>query len=268
MKFARVMLPAALALAAGVLSAHDMFLKPVNFFPAPNSTFKVAGLNGTFTTSENAVTGDRIADLSVATASGRTSLPIDEWKSVGKMNEVTVTAGAAGTYAIGVSVKPNRIDLTADQFNEYLRSDGVRDVLAARRSAGELGKPAREQYSKHLKTLVQVGDTRDAGFGAVFGYPAELVALTNPYAPGAAEIRVRALVDGRPRANQLLQIGGRTHTGARLPVSEVRTDAQGEATIKLRPGVWFVKFIHMEKAPAGAGVDYESKWATLTFAVR
>ena len=35
-------------------------------------------------------------------------------------------------------------------------------------------------------------------------------------------------------------------------------------------GIWYVKFINMRAISAAAGdsVDYESKWATMTFAVR
>jgi hypothetical protein len=47
-----------------------------------------------------------------------------------------------------------------------------------------------------------------------------------------------------------------------------RTDGRGRATLKLdRPGFWLVKAVHMIPAPADAGADWESFWASLTFAV-
>jgi hypothetical protein len=49
----------------------------------------------------------------------------------------------------------------------------------------------------------------------------------------------------------------------------VRTDADGVARVWLRSsGIWYVKFIHMERVTADTTIDYESKWATLTFQVR
>lgn len=51
----------------------------------------------------------------------------------------------------------------------------------------------------------------------------------------------------------------------------MRTDDRGVARVALRlPGVWYVKFILMRSVPDAAkdSVNYESKWATLTFAVR
>jgi hypothetical protein len=51
--------------------------------------------------------------------------------------------------------------------------------------------------------------------------------------------------------------------------SSARTDAQGVAHVLIHsPGQWYVKFIHMVRVPADREVDYESKWATLTFEVR
>ena len=95
--------------------------------------------------------------------------------------------------------------------------------------------------------------------------------LTKPYETGKGTLRIKALVDGQPMANQVVIAGGRTPNGARLKEQTVRTDAQGVASIALNAsGTWYVKFIRMVKIPAAAkdSVDYESKWATMTFAIR
>jgi uncharacterized GH25 family protein len=47
-----------------------------------------------------------------------------------------------------------------------------------------------------------------------------------------------------------------------------RTDAQGRVRLVLdRPGVWLVKAVHMIPAPPGTGAEWESFWASLTFAL-
>jgi hypothetical protein len=77
------------------------------------------------------------------------------------------------------------------------------------------------------------------------------------------------LVDGRPAANQYVVTGGRGAGGARIAQRGFRTNADGVARVPLRSaGIWYVKFIHMERATADTTIDYESKWATLTFQVR
>jgi uncharacterized protein DUF4198 len=85
-----------------------------------------------------------------------------------------------------------------------------------------------------VKTLLQIGDTRTPGFDTVLGYPAELVPLENPYATKAGgRLRLRTVVDGRALANQRVVAGGRTPSGARLPVQSRRSGQDGIATISL-----------------------------------
>ena len=81
-------------------------------------------------------------------------------------------------------------------------------------------------------------------------------------------LRVRAVVEGEAVPNQVVIAGGRTPSGARIAQRTVRTNRDGEASIRIGSrGAWYVKFIHMERAVSDT-VDYESKWATLTFGVR
>ncbi|HEU4878835.1 MAG TPA: DUF4198 domain-containing protein, partial [Gemmatimonadaceae bacterium] len=188
----------------------------------------------------------------------------------GDTSILTLQVGKAGTYVAGASLRPREIDLKAADFNTYLADDGIPDVLAARKKSGEMNKDATERYSKHIKALIQVGPTRSGDFSAVLDYPAELVPIDNPYAlrPGST-LRVRALVDGKPVPNQLVVSGGRTPGEGRLREQRVRTDASGVARIRLSSrGQWYVKFIRMVPFTGPEKIDYESKWATLTFELK
>lgn len=258
--------------ATGVLSAHDLFLKPGAFFVAPNDAVRIDVLNGTFTSSEAAVTRDRLRDLSLAGPDGLVHPATDSWTSAEKASQWRIVVGKSGTYVLGASVLPRALRLEAKDFNTYLEEEGLPDVLADRRSHGELDKPARERYAKHVKTLIQVGDRRAERVDIAFGYAAELVPLANPYRVRAGGfLRVRALVDGQPALNQIVLSGGQDSSGNRIKEQSVRTDGNGVALVSLRsPGVWYVKFIRMRRVDSSAGdsVDYQSKWATLTFAVR
>ena len=258
---------------ATLLAAHDLFLKPSAFFVVPGSAVQLTAMNGTFTTSEASVTPDRLLDLAIVGPTGRARGETAAWTTPGKASKWDVKLGASGTYVLGASLRPRLITMKAPAFNDYLRDDGLPDILAARKAKGELAKPSTERYGKHVKALVQVGDTRTASYATVLGYPAELVPMDNPYdvARGARVLHVKALVDGKPMPNQVVLAGGRTPSGARIAEQTVRTDAQGVAVIALATsGVWYVKFIRMVHVPAAPrdSVDYESRWATLTFAVR
>lgn len=82
-------------------------------------------------------------------------------------------------------------------------------------------------------------------------------------------LRVPAVVDGAPLANQFVVYGGRMATGGRIARRNLRTDAKGTAVFPLRSAdTCHVKFIHMMQQAAEGEADYESKWATLTFEIR
>ena len=180
-----------------------------------------------------------------------------------------VRIGASGTYVIGLSTLERMIRLEAKDFNEYLATEGSPAILSQRKQAGEDTLPARERYSKYVKALLQVGSTRSSTYATVLGYDAELVPLNNPYALGRGKpLRFRALVEGKPEADQLLFYGGRRIDGVPVRERSVRTDRSGVASVRIpSSGQWYIKFIHMVKVSKDT-VDYESKWATLTFGTR
>ena len=253
-----------------VLAAHDLFIKPAAFFLAPNTASRALIVNGTFTRSENSITWDRVRDVSIVGPAGRTHSDVSAWSAKGDTSVLRFTTGAAGTYVLGVATLPRELRLEAQEFNAYLESDGVPDFLAARRASGEITKAARERYQKHIKAMVQVGDTRSDAYATALGYPAELIPLTNPYAlETGAPLRLRVLVDGQPVANQYVVSGGRTPAGGRIAAAGYRSDSEGIVHVPIRAvGQWYVKFIHMAKVASDSTVDYESKWASLVFELR
>ena len=204
------------AVTAALAGAHDMFLKPAQFFLAENSTLDMVLLNGTFSKSENSIAPERLLDISVLGPDGRFRVDHSTWKATGDTSALSVKVGAAATYVIGVSTKPNIIALKADEFNTYLKDDGIPDVLAARKRDGELGTDSKERYHKHVKAMVQVGEARSEHYATALGYPAEIVPLNNPYSlKTGGTLRFKTLVDGKPAASQYVLYGGRTASGGR-----------------------------------------------------
>lgn len=262
---------AALTLGASLLYAHDMFIRLDSYFLAPNSSVVVRVINGTFFKSENWITRDRVTDISMVSATGRARIDTTQWSASrdSLTTLLSVRTGAAGVVVLGASTKARDLHLEAADFNEYLRVDGIPDVLEARRQNNELGLAAWERYAKHVKAVVQVGDNTSGPFDTVLGYPAEIIPLVNPYTLRAGgTLRIRCLVNGQPVANQLVIVGGDGRSG---PIADrsFRTDAAGEVAFTIpEAGSWFAKFINMTRVRGEAELDYVSQWATLTFGVR
>ncbi len=265
-----------LALLAGaflIFSAHDLFIKMNAYFLQPGDTVELRLFNGTFDRSENTIARDRFADARITGPDGLRKPDTLAWFDRDATTVLRDRAGSPGTYLASVSIRPRMIELSAEDFNQYLRHDGVLDVLADREEKGLLNRPAREQYAKHVKALYQVGEPRTEHYAAVRGYPVEFVPMTNPYSLTTGdELEVQLLRNGAPLPRQLVYAGYAGHhahndKGEHTEAIQTRTDARGRARIKLsRKGEWYLRTIHMVESRQ-PGVDYESNWATLTFAV-
>ena len=259
-----------LVLTAG---AHEMFLKPTAHYAAPNSKTTVALFNGTFDKSDNPITRDRMADVSIV-ANGKVSHPAtSQWRDDKVTSYLDVTVGAPGSYAIGVSTKPKIITLSADDFDSYLRHDGIEDVLKARRQAKGPRTPVRERYSKYVRSVVQVGTVQTSDYARPLGYSAEILLTRNPASLKAGDtLGFRALHRGKPMKGQLVYASfegfhGHDAGGGHINAVKLRTDAAGMGSFRItRPGRWYITLINMQKTTGDA--DYESNWSTVTFQVR
>ena len=249
--------------------AHDLFLKLDSYFLQPNAKAIVQVLNGTFTASDGSVARDRLVALNLLgpnlSASSGESVG---WRADEKMSVMEFQTGGPGTYVIGISTKTRQNTRTGAEFNKFLEEDGMPDILAARRRDNELDKGATQRYSKYVRAVFQVGNTRSDDYKRSLNHPIELIPQKNPYSLKAGDtIPVLCLLNGKPLANQFVTAGWETNDGKIHTVSS-RADAAGIARFKLtNAGKWFVKTIRMEKV-SELGLDYESKWATLTFEIK
>lgn len=260
-------------LAPGVW-AHDMFLVLSEHNLPPESAVNVALYNGTFEKSENAIARDRMIDVSVVDGDSEVSHPTTgQWRDEGSVAILDFKTGASGTYLVGVSTAANMIELTAVEFEDYLMHDGVLDVLEARQHEGDLEQPVRERYSKHVKTILQVGDSVTESHSFRLGYPIEIVPLANPASLDVGDsLGFLVLADGEPVADQLVYAsheGFHSHddSGAHREAASARTDNKGIVKVELaKAGRWYVRLIRMLPVDE-EGADYESNWATLTFEI-
>lgn len=269
--FIAIGLGGALAFSALAANAHEMFLKPTSFYVAPNTKTEIALFNGTFDKSENPITRDRMRTVEVI-AGGKVTKPLaGQWRDDKVTSYLDLTVGEAGTYAVGVSTAPKIIELSADTFEDYLRHDGVEDVLKARQAEKGPRTPVRERYSKHVKTILQVGSTQTDDYATPFGLPAEILLLQNPAAVKVGDtIGFRALLKGQAMGGQLVYASFEGFQGQDAQAGravKLRTDAEGRGSFKVtQAGVWYLTLINMQKATGEA--TYESNWSTVTFEIR
>ena len=249
--------------------AHDLFLKPASYFAKVNEKITISVMNGTFQKSEGAVAFARLTDVSVISPSGKRSNPVEADLT---KNETTAFLNLlpteAGTYVVGLSTMWRENALSAKEFNEYLPAEGIPDILEARTRDGELGKDARYRYSKYVKTIFQAGNKTTATYKTILGYAVEMVPQQNPYQlKKGGTLDILCFKDGKPLAGQIVTTGYEV-AGKMLGETSGRTDNYGMLKVKLTGrGKWYAKFINMVKID-DPKLNYESKWATLTFEIK
>jgi len=189
-----------------VFCSHDLYLKMDTYFLQPHQEATLSLYNGTFEKSENIITRDRMLDASIVAQGQRTAIKADRWKDQDTtITQLPFTAGEPGTYVVGVATKPRNIELTAKKFNDYLKHDGVLDMLQQRTKDSLLDQDAIESYEKHVKAIYQVGDSTTNDWSTALGYPIEFVPQENPYEKYSGEtLKVQLLLEGKPLSNQLV----------------------------------------------------------------
>ncbi len=270
--------------ATSLVYAHDLFVKLDSYYLEPNSSVTIPILNSSFILSQNAIMRDRVIDISLVSAAGRTHIDMMKWAGDTTYADTTflqIETGDQGTYIVGASTKPRELGMSGFDFNDYLAHDGIPDILAAREGVDTTNEEVWERYAKHVKAVLQVGDKvdkpktwwrfwqkEDPAYLTHLGYPAEVVPLENPYAMKVGdELSFLCLVDGEPVANQNVLLGGEKG-GVLFDEVDARSDAEGIVKFVIpEAGNWYVEFIHMAPV-ASEDLDYESKWATLAFEMR
>ena len=160
-----IVLWSVLVLTSSNLIAHDMFLKLRSYIVEPNTKVTLALYNGTFDKSENVITRDRMIDVSVVgPINQRNRINKNQWRDGWYESLLDLDLKSSGTHLIGVSTEARIIELSAEDFNGYLKHDGILDVLEARKKVVKINQPAKELYSKHVKTVIQVGAKRTESF--------------------------------------------------------------------------------------------------------
>ena len=252
-----------------LFSSHELFLKTDSYLLEANEPAELYLYNGTFDTSENTITRDRIVNAKVM-GPGYRFLPADaDYHDQGNVTCLRFVAGGGGTYVAGISTLPRMIELNAADFREYLEHEGLTGVIRMREKKGISDSPAREKYSKHVKAILQVAGDRSGDFATELGYPIEFIPLDNPYEKGVGDsISFKLLLGGKPLPGQVVHYSSRQDTGKNInEENSTLTDISGCFTIKLsEPGTWYIATIHMTESQAD-DMDYESSWATLTFEI-
>lgn len=256
----RLFLATGLVVCPLLASAHDFWIEPSTFRPATGSTVTASLRVGEKLHGEPVPRIPAFIDRFVLRSpAGEAALP----GVAGDDPAGSAIIRDGGLQWIGYQSNAYPVTLEAKKFESYLREEGLDRIVGMRARTGQSASPGRERFYRCAKALLVAGPS-GSGSSEPLGFTLELVPRANPYSrrvEGALPLTL--LFRGKPIPNVLVVAINRQHPEKS---ARARTGAKGEVTLRVAaPGFWLVKAVHMEPARPGAGVDWESWWASLTF---
>lgn len=254
-------------LLSATAGAHEYWLEPETFFPGLNKKTAVHLYGGDGLIKDRAERPYQLAKtekfqlLSIANVQDlRTSV------ADGALPVYNFSSSRPGNYLLAMERNWAYIKLEAQQFEAYLREDGMEYIIAERQKRGESTKEGRERYSRFIKSLLQVGDARDETYKQLAGLKLEIAPLENPYAKKLGDsLSFQVLFEGKPLATKAVFANNRNSKPQKMT-----TDGDGKISMKVdQSGLWLVRMVFMQRCTIDCkDADWESFWSAFTFGVK
>lgn len=172
-----------------------------------------------------------------------------------------IAAELSGTHIFSVETNPAYIVFDdMPEFADYLAYEGWSDIVDAHRDRALPEIDIGEEYLRHSKALIQVGEGQitDRETGLLF----EL--LLDPIAPEQMGVTVLLLWHGEPAKDVQLSLFHRADGETTRFLA--RTDAAGRATLPTgKSGKYLLNAVMIEAADGPGSVVWRSHWASTTF---
>jgi len=257
-----------IAFFAWPVSAHEFWIEPQTYQPAPDGMLVADIVNGEdFAGSKLAYIPQRFAHFlmfrngAVAPVIGR----------VGDRPALNMDTLGDGLHVAVYQTRYSTVNYANwAKFQRFVDHKDFGDVLARHRARGLPEDDFDEVYSRFSKSLIGAGT--GAGSDLRTGLLTELVALTNPYTDDlSGGMKLQLFYQNAPRADVQVEIFAKAPDGG-VTQSFYRTNAQGIATIPVQPGHAYMADAVVLREPdpqlaADTGSVWETLWANLTWAV-
>lgn len=241
--------------------AHEFWIEPSSFRPAAGAAFDVhLRVGQEFRGDAMIYLPESFERFVTVNARGQKSvegIPGDD-------PAARLSIADPGLLLIAYQSTRYSLELDAGTFKEYLKKEGLDHLVPAQRGAQE--KPVREVYRRCAKSLLAVAGRSDGlDFKKPLGLRLEIIPLTPVYPLKKDQaLEVQLLYENRPLAGAQIMAFSKTKPKDSLLQ---RTDRAGRARFVLpQADVWLLNAVHMIPAPAEAKADWESFWASLSFA--
>ena len=244
--------------------AHEFWLEPVKFWLKINEITRIDLMVGEDYNGEHS-NGQKYKILKLEHYSSGRKSDVRSKVYGDSLSSFDISFQRPGSHLIAFNNTSKFIELEAQQFNEYLRTEGLDNVIKLREQSQDTLKAGREMYQRCVKTLLQVGDGPDDSYAINTGMRLEIMPVKNPYNQKSKEMAsFKVLFDNKPLHNGLVlawhKLNGKTTH------ETLRSDINGQVTFRIDPvGKWMISTVHMIPSNNKKDADWQSFWGSYTF---
>lgn len=251
--------------------AHDFWLQPVRWQARPGEPVSVTLQVGHGPYRQRSpIPANRILRFEAIAPDGR-RIDLRKTLHVGApAADAAIGLLRPGVYSI-ILETDNRAEshLPAVRFNDYLKVEGLTPAIALRARTGRSDADGAENYSRHARTIVQIGPVDPRGQAQVVrpaGLALEIVPETSPLTGSRGPLPVRVFYRGQPLAGALVKLNDLDHDAQ--PIETHRSDAQGRAVFTTPgKGSWQLNVIWTRPQPSSSLTDFDTSFSSLSFGV-
>lgn len=255
-----------IGLLASPAAAHEFWIEPLTYQVEAEGNLTAHIVNGQdFQGVKLPFVPQRFAHF--MTFSGDTGVKVES--RIGDSPALDQPAVTEGLNIVAYQARNSTVDYENwEKFKKFLDHKDLGDQLANHESRGFPLENFKEVYSRYSKSLIGVGSA--AGADARVGLETEIVALTNPYSDDlSGGVQVQVFYRQDVRANEQVEVFEKSPSGA-VGIFTVRTNAQGIATVPVKPGFTYMLDAVVLREPAAklaadTGAAWETLWANMTF---
>jgi uncharacterized GH25 family protein len=259
-------LPLLLLLATPV-SAHELWIEPLNWQPAADGRLEANLVNGQkFEGNTISYLPKWFSRFEVVTGDGTAAVD----GRIGNTPAIAQPVAGDGLHVVVYQSTPNTVSYAEwTKFLKFVAHKDLGDIDAQHHARGLPETGFKEVYTRYSKALIGVGSA--AGADKREGLETEIVALDNPYVVGGNTVRVQLFYGDEVRANAQIELFEKAADGSVL-VTLQRTDGEGIAALPVRAGYEYMADAVVMREPSEAlaaeyGAVWETLWANLTFAM-
>jgi uncharacterized GH25 family protein len=250
-------------------AAHDFWVQPTDFWIESHAVMPLTLQVGHGPLRQRSPI--RLGRITSAYAVAGDGMKIDLRSKLhpgGEQDDGVIHFDTPGVYMLVLQTDNKaQSHLPAIRFNDYLDVEGLTPALEFRKSTRRTAVDGSESYSRHAKSIVQVGriEGSQAQITAPVGLPLEIIPEVSPYAaPRPTQLPVRIVYEGRPLSGALVKFTNLEHDEA--PVATHVTDRDGRARFDMPTrGSWLLNVIWTKCLPASSETDFETYFSSLSF---